>query len=159
MQKILLIFLILITSIFSGTPEIISGKVVGVIDGDTIKVITLQKDLFKIRLAEIDAPEKKQAYGKKAKWYLSDLIYGKFVTVRITTKDHYGRYIGTVYLGNENINFKMVQNGYAWVYKRYMKTSSLIGWENVARANKLGLWKDNYAIAPWEFRKNKRKKQ
>ncbi|MBN2769039.1 MAG: thermonuclease family protein [Campylobacterales bacterium] len=150
----------LLTIIFCGVQFVyglsstqITGKVVGVMDGDTIKVLTIHKDLYKIRLANIDAPEKRQSYGQKSKWYLSDLIYGKFVLVRISKKDRYGRYIGTVYLNRENINLKMVEHGYAWAYRKYLNDRSFITYENYAKNNHLGLWADQDPLPPEEFRK------
>lgn len=96
-KAIFLLFLIAAAVGVSGA-EIV-GRVVGVSDGDTITVLEdLDKGRFRVRLAGIDAPEKGQAFGQKAKQYLSGLIFGKAVSVRFTTVDRYGRIVGRVYL-------------------------------------------------------------
>ena len=134
----LLSLLFLSLSLFSA--EII-GKVVGVSDGDTITVSdNLDKGKFRIRLNKIDAPEKKQAFGNKAKQYLSSLIFGKQVSVRFKEIDRYGRVLGVIYCDGAEINLVMVQNGYAWHYSYYDKTPAYIQAEKQARADKKGLW-------------------
>ncbi len=148
----LLSLLLLSLSLFSA--EII-GKVVGVSDGDTITVLDeMDKGNFKIRLDKIDAPEKKQAFGNKAKQFLSSLIFGKQVTVRYKAVDRYGRIVGVVYCDGVEINLVMVQNGYAW----YDKTPAYIQAEKQARADKKGLWASNVPMNPYEFRKMKKKR-
>ena len=142
-------------SLFSA--EII-GKVVGVSDGDTITVLdNLDKGKFRIRLNKIDAPEKKQAFGNKAKQYLSSLIFGKQVSVRFKEIDNYGRVLGIIYCDGKEINLQMVQSGYAWHYSYYDKTPAYIEAEKQARADKKGLWADPNPINPYEFRKMKKK--
>ena len=151
----LLSSLFLSLSLFSA--EII-GKVVGVSDGDTITVLDeMDKGNFKIRLDKIDAPEKKQAFGSKAKQFLSALIFGKQVTVRYKAVDRYGRIVGVVYCDGVEINLVMVQNGYAWHYCHYDKTPEYIQAEKQARADKKGLWADPAPVNPYEFRKQKRR--
>ena len=149
----LLSLLLLSLAVFSAE---IKGKVVAVSDGDTITVLDkMDKGNFKIRLDKIDAPEKKQPFGSKAKQFLSSLIFGKQVTVRFKAVDRYGRIIGTVYCDEVEINLVMVQNGYAWHYRHYDKTPAYIHAEKLARANKKGLWADNAPVNPYKFRKSK----
>ena len=143
--------------VYGFTPKTISGKVVSVIDGDTVKVLTMQKDLYRIRLADIDAPEKRQAFGKKAKYFLSDMIASKIIEVKVKSKDRYGRFIGTIYYNDININFEMLKNGYAWVYRKYSRDIIALEYEKMARYKRLGLWSDPHALEPWKFRKLKRK--
>lgn len=71
--------------------ETITGRVVGVADGDTITVLDESKTQHKIRLSGIDAPEKKQVFGQRSKQNLSDLVYDKEVSFETTKKDRYGR--------------------------------------------------------------------
>ena len=152
----LLSLLLLSLSLFSA--EII-GKVVGVSDGDTITVSdNLDKGKFRIRLNKIDAPEKKQAFGNKAKQYLSSLIFGKQVSVRFKEIDRYGRISGVIYCDGAEINLVMVQNGYAWHYSYYDKTPAYIQAEKQARADKKGLWADPNPINPYQFRKSQKKR-
>lgn len=90
-----------------------SAKVVKVSDGDTITVLTQNKESIKVRLYGIDAPEAKQDFGKVSKEYLSSLIAGKIVEIKSSGQDRYGRILGTIYAGNTDINAKMVEDGYA----------------------------------------------
>lgn len=132
------------------------GKVIGISDGDTVKVLTGNKRIIKIRLAEIDTPEKKQPWGKNAKKALSKLIFQKNVTVKPVTKDRYGRTVAHIFYGQKNINKEMVRTGHAWVYRKYMKDESLLEDENIARQNKLGLWglPESQRLPPWQWRKS-----
>ena len=151
----LLSLLLLPHSLFSAE---IKGKVVAVYDGDTITVLDeMDKGNFKIRLDKIDAPEKKQAFGSKAKQFLSALIFGKQVTVRYKAVDRYGRIVGVVYCDGVEINLVMVQNGYAWHYCHYDKTPEYIQAEKQARTDKKGLWASPVPVNPYEFRKQKRR--
>lgn len=131
------------------------GKVVKVSDGDTITILTSDKIQYKIRLNDIDAPEKKQAFGNKSKDNLAKYIAGKTVTVQYQKKDKYKRILGTIYYNNTDINLQQVKDGYAWVYKKYSKNQDYYNAEKLARENKKGLWNDKNPIAPWEFRKIK----
>lgn len=149
-QLFLFVLLLLSLPLFSAE---IKGKVVGVTDGDTIKVLDdLDKGLFRIRLDKIDAPEKNQAFGQKSKQYLSNLVFGKQVTIRYKAVDRYGRILGTVFCNGVEINLVMVQNGYAWHYSCYDKTSAYIQAEKKSRTEKKGLWADPKPIKPCEFR-------
>ena len=97
------------------------GKVVKVSDGDTITILTSDKTQYKIRLNDIDAPEKKQAFGNKSKDNLAKYIAGKTVKVEYKSTDKYKRILGTIYYNNIDINLQQVKDGYAWVYKKYSK--------------------------------------
>lgn len=133
--------------------EPITGKVISISDGDTITIMDSSKTQHKIRLEHIDTPEKKQAFGTKAKQYLSSMIFGKNVKVEIKEKDRYGRYIGTVFLEKKNINLEMIKAGLAWHYKKYSKDKTFAAAEALARKKKTGLWNDKKPIPPWEFRR------
>lgn len=138
------------------------GKVINVLDGDTIDVLTKQYEQVRIRLAWIDAPEKSQAFGTVSKQSLSDMVYGKNVTVVFLEKDFRERSVGQILIDNTDVNFEQVKKGYAWHYKRYTKTQtasekqtySLA--ENNARFHKVGLWADKSPFPPWNFRREKR---
>ncbi len=146
------ILLLIILSSYLLSLELI-GKVVKVSDGDTITILTSDKTQYKIRLNDIDAPEKKQAFGNKSKDNLAKYIAGKTVKVEYKTKDKYKRILGTIYYNNIDINLKQVKDGFAWVYKKYSKNQDYYNAEKVSRENKKGLWIDKNPIAPWEFRK------
>jgi Micrococcal nuclease (thermonuclease) homologs len=112
--------------------EDFTGKVISITDGDTVTVLTDNKQI-KVRLAEIDTPEKNQPYGKNAKKALSDFIFGKIVQIKFETIDRYGRTIGKIFLDNQNINKEMVKLGHAWVYIHYARDKTLFALEKEAR--------------------------
>lgn len=136
--------------------ETISGKVIRIADGDTITILR-ERTQYKIRLNGIDAPESSQAFGQKSKQALGSFLEGKSVSVETTEKDHYGRYIGTVFANGANANVWMVHNGWAWHYKKYSNDAKLAQLELEAKASKRGLWNDSSTpIAPWEYRSLKK---
>ena len=132
----------------------LNGKIVKVIDGDTVDILTPEKQKIRVRLLDIDAPESRQAYGNASKKYLASLIAGKSVFVKENKKDIYQRTLGTIYFEQININTKMVENGFAWAYryKGIVNNNNMLKLESKAKQNKKGLWKDKHPIAPWEFR-------
>lgn len=138
--------------------ETIEGRVVGVADGDTITVLDATKTQHKIRLSGIDAPEKKQAFGQRSKQSLSDLVFNHAVQVETTKRDRYGREIGKVLVGGLDANLEQVKRGMAWHYKAYQREQSkedrvtYAAAEDVARGTRVGLWRDEQPVAPWEFR-------
>ncbi len=132
--------------------SIISGKVVGVTDGDTITVLDDTKTQYKIRLEGIDAPESGQAYGTQAKQALSDKVFDKDVKIEWRKKDQYQRTLGHIFVDNHWINKEMIEEGWAWHYKEFSKSAVLADAEKQARNNQAGLWKDSNPIEPWVFR-------
>jgi micrococcal nuclease len=135
-----------------GSPVVITGKVVSVHDGDTVTILVPTNQQVKIRLAEIDAPEKGQAFGNKSKLALSDKVAGKTVMIQVVDKDRYGRSVGNIHLGDRWINLEMVQEGWAWMYRQYSKSVVMESAEKQARTEGLGLWADKNPIPPWEYR-------
>ncbi len=141
--------------------NIIHGCVVGVSDGDSVTIIDANKTQYKIRLAGIDAPEKAQAYGQKAKESLSALVVGKLVDVEWSKRDRYGRIVGTIMLGSVDINLEQIKRGMAWHYKEYQNEQSphyrvaYAQSESQARDARLGLWRDPSPIEPSVFRRKK----
>ncbi|MCG3705618.1 thermonuclease family protein [Aliarcobacter butzleri] len=133
--------------------DVLKGKVVGISDGDTIKILTQDDKLYKIRLNDIDAPEKSQAFGNKSKENLSNYIFERYVTVEYKNIDRYQRILGTVYYQGEDINIQQVKDGFAWVYKQYSNKIEYYKAEVEAKATKRGLWMDNNPIEPWNYRK------
>jgi endonuclease YncB( thermonuclease family) len=144
--------------------DVISGRVVGVADGDTITLLDSTNTQHKIRLAGIDAPEKKQAFGTASKKSLSDLVYGKQVEVDWSKKDRYGRTVGKVIVDGIDANLEQIKRGMAWFYAKYQNEQSArdrqeyAGAQNYAEKNRLGLWADRSPISPWDFRKQSRMK-
>jgi len=135
-----------------------SAHVLAVKDGDTLDVNLDNADVspIRIRLAHIDAPEKSQPFGKKAKAVLASLCADKDVIVTILTRDRYGRYVGVVSVDQCNVNLEMVKLGYAWWYSHYSKDLSYKEAEMKAKERKIGLWSIPNPIPPWIFRKEQR---
>ncbi len=138
--------------------DTLTGKVIGISDGDTIKILVNKKQV-NVRLEGIDAPEAKQSFGNRSKQSLSNLVFGKEVLVQKTGEDRYGRTLGVVMLGDTNINAKMIEDGWAWHYKEYNKDKRLAELEKEAKAAKRGLWADTNPLPPWEFRARQKKAQ
>lgn len=133
-----------------------TGKLVKVIDGDTVEVMHDGK-VERIRLAQIDCPEQGQPFGQAAKRYVLKVAAQKIVTVEVETVDRYGRTVGEVFLPDgSNLNKRIVGAGYGWQYKKYSKDPAYADLEAEARAAKLGLWKDKNPIPPWEWRRERR---
>ena len=141
--------------------ETVTGRVVGVADGDTITVLDTDKVQHKIRLAGIDAPEKKQPFGNRSKESLSELAFDKTVAVETSKRDRYGRQIGKVLVNGRDVNLVQVERGMAWFYRKYRREQSpndqrlYEAAEDAAKAGKRGLWREADPVAPWEFRSNK----
>jgi micrococcal nuclease len=131
-----------------------SGRVIGIVDGDTIDVLVEQKPV-RIRLAEVDAPERRQPFGSRSRETLSTFVFGQVVTIRDAGKDRYGRVIGTVMSDGASVNRAMVAAGMAWAYRKYLVDRILLDVEAQARAQKRGLWADADPVAPWEWRAEK----
>ncbi len=154
-KQLFILFLIISNFIISQT---FTGKVVGVKDGDTM-VILFENKPIAIRLEHIDCPEKNQPFGYKAKQFVSDFCFGKTVVVIGNgKKDRNGRWIGEIFFKNQNLGKELVRNGLAWHFKPYSKSENYADLEMEARKNKRGLWKEKEPIAPWEWRKFKKKK-
>lgn len=134
----------------------LAGKVISVHDGDTITILKGIQS-YKIRLFAVDCPELGQSFGRNARQFTSDLVFGKQVTVYYTGKDRYQRYLGTVTTADgKNLNRELVKAGLAWHYKAYSDDPILAGLEVKARMAKKGLWADPQATAPWNWRKARR---
>lgn len=132
--------------------ETLSGRVVGVSDGDTLTLLVNGREQVKIRLAEIDAPEHDQPHGQRSKQSLSELTYNRLVTVEVRARDDYGRTVGVVWVGDRNVDAEQVRRGMAWVYRQYEKTGDLYRLEAEAKQARRGLWADAAPVPPWEWR-------
>jgi endonuclease YncB( thermonuclease family) len=137
------------------TAETISGRVVGVSDGDTITVLSAGHQQTRVRLAQIDAPEKRQDFGAASKDSLSNLVFGKQVAVEVATTDKYGRTVGKVLVSGLETNLEQVKRGMAWVYRQYASDPAYFAAEETARKARAGLWSQSNPIPPWEFRHTK----
>jgi endonuclease YncB( thermonuclease family) len=131
----------------------LEGMVVGVSDGDTLNVLLNGNQSIRVRLAEIDAPEKSQAFGQVSKQSLSDLVYRKQISIVVMSTDKYGRTVGRVHAGVIDVNLMQVSRGLAWAYTQYLTDQSIAKAEQIARSQKLGLWSEKDPTPPWLFRR------
>lgn len=137
--------------------DVLEGKVVGISDGDTITVLVDRREV-KVRVAGIDAPEKKQPFGQRSKEHLSDCAFGKAVSVEWSKTDRYGRAIGKVTAHGVDCGLRQIELGMAWHYKAYAKEQKVIDRaayseaESQSMTRKSGLWSEPHPTPPWEFR-------
>lgn len=132
--------------------DTLTGRIVGISDGDTLTMLDAGNNAVKIRLAEIDAPEKKQPFGARSKESLSDLCYEKTATADVQSKDRYGRTVARIKCKGVDASAAQISRGMAWVYDKYVKDKSLYQLQDEARTARLGLWSDPEPMPPWEWR-------
>lgn len=132
--------------------ENFSGKVIAVMDGDTLLVIRGGHPV-KARLAEVDAPEKAQPYGAASQKSLAEMVMGKQIEVVSRAVDDYGRLIATVHIGNVNVNHEQMRRGMAWEYSRYHSNREVMALQREAQQAERGLWAGEYPIEPSLWRK------
>ena len=136
--------------------ETISGTVVRIIDGDRLIIEDAAKKRYTVRLADIDAPERNQSFGKEASRSLAEICHHKSATVDWSERDRRKRYIGHVTCEGKDANAEQLKRGMAWASPRATKpTSPLYELETYARLRRIGLWADDKAVPPWEFRAKK----
>lgn len=146
------------SSLQARTDAQISGYVISIADGDTLTLLTADKERVKIRLAEIDTPEKKQPYGQRAKQELASMAFNHTAQVSIIDTDRYGRVVGRVTVDSLDINAELVRRGVAWVYRDYLKRTDLLPLEAEARRQRKGLWAlpESQRMPPWQWRREQR---
>lgn len=132
--------------------ETLTGRVIRIADGDTLTILADGNRQVKIRLEGIDAPERGQDYGTKSMAALAEMVSGKVVHVYATGTDKYGRTLGLVEVDGTNVNLKLVEDGWAWHYKKYNGQEKFATAEKAARTAKRGLWAHASPMAPWDYR-------
>jgi endonuclease YncB( thermonuclease family) len=139
----------------AGAGELV-GRVVNVADGDTLVVLVANKQI-KVRLTEIDAPERKQPFGTRSRQSLAELRAGKDARIAEKGKDRYSRTLGRAYCAGVDANAEQVRRGMACVYVKYApKDSLLYAVQDEAQNSRRGLWQDAGPVPPWELRRSKR---
>ena len=134
------------------TPRaMIQAEVTGVADGDTLSVV-LDGTRHSIRLARIDAPEKRQPFGRRSEQSLRQLVWKRTVTLEWHRLDRYGRPIADVTIDGLDVNAEQVRRGVAWIYVQYSQDAKLIAFEREAREARRGLWEQPSPVAPWQWR-------
>ena len=137
--------------------DITEGRVVRVVDGDTI-IVEGQGIRQKVRLSGIDAPERDQPWGSSATREMRRLVAGKDVSVHWYKTDRWDRLIGNVLVDDEDVGLVMIKRGMAWHSRRYVdeqtpgEFKAYAAAEDAARAAKKGVWSDPRPIPPWEWR-------
>lgn len=149
----------------------VTGVVVGVADGDTVTVLDADRNQHKVRVAGIDAPEKAQPFGQRAKGRMSGLVFGKDVRLEGDKRDRYGRTVAKVWVSPPDCHrcpktldagLAVLTSGLAWHYKKYQNEQSpedreLYSFaENEARSKRAGVWSEANPVPPWDWRKSKR---
>lgn len=139
---------------------VLQGSVVGVGDGDTIKVLDSNQRLYSVRLMGIDAPEKAQPFGQKSKQSLSNMVFNRQVEVEWTKKDKYGRIVGKIWTQDgTDVCLAQINNGMAWHYKQYASEqipadrARYAQAEAKAKADGTGFWREQAPVPPWEWRR------
>lgn len=146
----------------TASAETLTGRIVGVSDGDTVTLLDPDKQQHKIRLLGIDAPEKRQPFGTVSRQHLAGLVFSRDVVANCGKRDRYRRALCTIKVDGVDANLAQVKAGLAWHYKQYQKQqrpeerARYTAAEDRARREKVGLWSDREPQAPWEFRKVKR---
>lgn len=146
---------LLASVVLESAANTISGKVTKVSDGDTVWITDAANEKHKIRLARIDAPEKSQPWGAESATVLRGWVFGKDVRVEYAKRDKYGRILGTIFCGTNEVNLAMVQTGNAWHYNRFDRTTAYSAAESAAKVARLGLWSQPDPINPFAWRKRR----
>lgn len=129
-------------------------RVMTISEGDTFSCLTTENKRLRVRLAEIDAPERKQPYGAEAKQALADLVLDKQVVLHVQEVDRYGRTLARAFVGGIDVNYTLVAQGAAWAYTKQLKDHRLKDAETLARNMGKGLWQlpAEAIVAPWDWR-------
>jgi endonuclease YncB( thermonuclease family) len=138
--------------------ESVEGRVIKIIDGNTLTVMLPESRQLKVRMAEIDAPEKNQAHYREAKQALTDKAFTEDVRIEIVSRENSSTVIGNVILDGEYLNYWMVAEGHAWVYPEDTDNQELLEMEANAEIGYRGFWalSDTERVPPWEWRQGKR---
>lgn len=147
--------LLLLCLILPAHARTLTGRVVSISDGDTLTLLA-GKTQYKIRLAQIDAPEKDQPFGQRARQSLAELAFGQTLEAKVEAEDRYGRLVATLWSGGTNINLEQVRRGMAWVYVHYPHSPQILDAERQARHAQRGLWSQTHAVPPWDWRRQKK---
>ncbi len=131
----------------------VKGKVVTVVDGNTVEIVSEDNETYKVVLAGIDSPELEQAFGEAAREFLKKMINDKSIHVELQGKDRWGNYVGVVYINKgTDLRRALLSNGLAWVVEKEA-TEEFIQLEQMARDQGAGLWKEESPTPPWIYRR------
>lgn len=139
-----------------------AGTVVGIADGDTLTLLDLGKTARRIRIDGIDAPERKQAYGQRARESLADLAQGRSAWAECSKSDRYGRAVCRVLVDGVDVGLEQLRRGLAWHYTKYAHEQSpqarldYARAQQEARSSRTGLWSNDAPTPPWDHRREQR---
>jgi len=148
-----------LTAYGAATAAEFDGTIVGVADGDTVTLLDASKTQHRIRLDGIDAPERTQPYGQRARQSLADLAHGRTAHADCPKVDRYGRAVCRVIVDGVDIGFEQIRRGFAWHYVKYareQRTSDRASYaraEHEARSAGTGLWSFSDPTPPWDYRR------
>lgn len=150
--RALLLLLLYLPALALAQP--LSCRVVSISEGDTFTCLTTANKRLRVRLAEIDAPERKQPYGAEAKQALTELVFEKQIVLHVQELDRYGRTLARAYVDGHDVNYTLVEQGAAWAYTKQLKDQRLKDAETLARNMGKGLWRlpTESIVAPWDWR-------
>lgn len=129
-----------------------SARVIAVIDGDTVLVLR-NRHPVKVRLADIDAPEKGQDFGMASRRSLADMVSGKQIRVSTRAVDKYGRLVALLSIDGLDVNEEQVRRGMAWQYSHYFRDPHYMSLQAEAQKSGRGLWVQAHPVKPWQWRK------
>ena len=153
-----MVFLIALALPLPGMGAELSGVVIGVRDGDTLTML-VDRQHVAIRLAEIDAPELQQPYGRHSQQSLAELCLQMQAVVEHFRRDRHGGVVGSVRCKGVDVNAAQVERGMAWVYGRdSRRTPPLYLLQDQAQRQHLGLWAESSPVPPWQWRRDRRRR-
>jgi endonuclease YncB( thermonuclease family) len=153
--------ILIFSPLIAAEPNLV-GKVVEVIDGDSVTIIDADSKLRRVRLSGIDAPEKGQQFSQRSRRHLMELTYGKLVSAACPKVDRYRREVCTVWVDGQDVSLALLNAGLVWHFKRYAHEQpetdreTYAKAEDAARVRRLGLWQEEHPLAPWEWRQTTR---
>lgn len=152
-MRTMLLIMLLGSRIATAHAEQFTGKVIVVLDGDTVMLARSSGPPVKVHLAGIDAPEKTQPGGMASKKSLAELVLRKQVSVDTRAVDNYGRLIAHLTMDGKSINEEQVRRGMAWEYSHYHGNKAYIELQSDAQQARRGLWVQTSPLPPWQWRK------
>jgi micrococcal nuclease len=152
MKKMMVLLLVGFVHFTLVAGDTVSGKVISVIDGNTLEVVTETNESYRVVLQGIDCPEIGQAFGEEARLHLEGIMLTKEITVELQGKDRWGNYIAIVFVDDLDPRIDLLNRGLAWTAEKGT-TAGLKDLEERARKNYLGLWEQENPTPPWIYRR------
>lgn len=150
-MKTFLIILLLGITVYLAEANTVRGKVISVVDGNTVEVVSAEDEMYRIVLAGIDCPDPGQPYAEEAKKFLEEALLRKLIDVKLVGKDRWGNYLGEI-MTEVEVSAELVKRGLAWCHEKNAP-ESLKALEQQAREQRIGLWQEENPTAPWIYRR------